>query len=388
MQAKISVAMVVNNLDVGGLEKVVVSLLNNLDRQRFDRYLICLDGPGKLADNVDLPAESRLILKKDPERRLPVIGMHVDMSLLGAIRRFVKGKRIEVLHAHNLAPLFYAGVATRVLPMIRRPALVYSEHNQIYSATQKQRQRMRSYLKLADRIVTVSQDLQRTLLNEAGARPDKTHVLYNGIDGKRFVFQDPLKVRRELGIPDGDFVFGTAVVLSEQKGIGYLLEAARELLARTTGLRFVIAGDGPKRAELESQAREMGLGERVMFLGYRQDVPELISSFDAYVLSSLWEGLPLALIEALAIGKPIVCTSVGGNPEIVENGVNGFVVPPRDSSALAAALLRLFEDQAFVVNVRERNVRRFKEHFSLESMIGAHEQMFEQLVGRHSARIA
>ena len=381
MPAKVRVAMVVNNLDVGGLEKVVVSLLNHLDRERFEPYLICLDGPGKMADHIDLPAENRLVLKKNPERRLPVIGAHVDPSLFAAIRKFVKSKHIDVMHAHNLAPLLYAGVSTRLLPMWNRPAIVYSEHNQIYSASRKTKQRMRLYLKLADRIVTVSRDLQRTLINEAVAQPDKVNVLYNGIDGKRFVFQDQYRIRRELGIPDTDFVFGTAVVLSEQKGIGFLLEAAQQLLKRTGGIRFVIAGDGPKRVELESKAREMGLGTAVLFLGYRQDVPELISSFDAYVLPSLWEGLPLALIEALAIGKPIVCTSVGGNPEIVEDGLNGFVVPPRDSTALAQGLLRLFQDRAFVQAVRERNVSKFRQMFSLESMLGAHEQMFEKLAG-------
>jgi glycosyltransferase involved in cell wall biosynthesis len=379
MPAKIGVAMVVNNLDVGGLEKVVVSLLNHLDRERFDRYVICLDGAGKMAHAIDLPTENRLVLKKNPERKLPIIGVNVDISLFGAIRQFVKHKRIRILHAHNLAPLLYAGVATRLLPMLNRPALVYSEHNQVYSASATQRRRMRFYLKLADEVVAVSQDLQRTLVSELRTRHDKVSVLYNGIDGKRFAFQDENRVRRELGIPDSDFVVGTAVVLSEQKGIGFLLEAARDLLAREAGIRFVIAGDGPKRAELESKARELRLGSRVMFLGYRQDIPELISSFDAYVLPSLWEGLPLALIEALAIGKPIVCTRVGGNPEIVEDGVNGFVVPPRDSGALADALLRLFQDRSFVQVARERNVGKFRETFSLESMVGAHERMFEKL---------
>jgi glycosyltransferase involved in cell wall biosynthesis len=379
MASKLGVAMVVNNLDVGGLEKVVVSLLNNLDRNRFDRYLICLDGPGKMADDVDLPPDCRLVLKKNPDRRLPLVGVNIDTSLFTAIRRFVRDKGIRVLHAHNLAPLLYAGIATRLIPMRNRPALVYSEHNQIYSASAGQKRRLKYYLKLADQVVSVSQDLQRTLVRDAGARPDGVRVLYNGIDGKRFVFQDKHKVRRELGIPDGDFVVGTAVVLSEQKGIAFLLDAARQVLAREPAIRFLIAGDGPLRADLEAKARQMELGDRVVFLGYRRDVPDLISSYDAYVLPSLWEGLPLALIEALAIGKPVVCTSVGGNPEIVEDAVNGFVVPPRDSAALADRILRLYKDRPFVDSVRQRNVEKFKQQFSLQSMVGAHERLFEEL---------
>jgi glycosyltransferase involved in cell wall biosynthesis len=378
MPRRIGVAMVVNNLDVGGLEKVVVSLLNHLDRDRFERYLICLNGAGKMADEVHLPTENRLVLEKQPKWRIPLIG-GVDVSLLKQIRGFARSKQIDILHAHNLAPLLYCGMATRLWPMRDRPALVYSEHNQLYSATAKQRERLRYYLMMTNKVIAVSQDLQRTLVSDIGARRDKVAVVYNGIDGKRFMLQDPQKVRRELGIADDTFVFGTAVVLSEQKGIRYLLKAAQRVLAASRNVHFLIAGDGPKRAELENQTRELGLGDHVRFLGYRRDIPELISSFDAYVLPSLWEGLPLALIEALAIGKPVICTNVGGNPEIIEDGVNGFVVAPRDSDSLADRLLQLLHDRPAVAAVQARNVAKYRQHFSLESMVGAHERMFEEL---------
>ena len=379
---KINVGMVINNLDVGGLEKVVVSLLNHLDRRVFDPYLVCLTGPGKMAGDVDLPPDHRLILEKDPRRRVPVVGVNVDTSLFTAIRRFARDKRLDVLHTHNLAPLIYAGLATRLVPMRRRPAIVYSEHNQIYSASEGQRRRFRWYLMLADEVVAVSRDLRQTLLDKAKAPPGKVRVLYNGIDGKRFVQKDPGKVRRELGIPDTDFVVGTAVVLSEQKGIGYLLEAAKEVLAREPAIRFVVAGDGPKREELVRAARAAGLDGRVAFLGYRRDVPDLISSYDVYVLPSLWEGLPLALLEAMAIGKPILCTSVGGNPEIVEDGANGYVVPPRDSRALADRILRLYRDRARAGELRARNVKKFQEQFSLEAMVDAHARLYRELAAR------
>lgn len=385
---KIGVAMVVNNLDVGGLEKVVVSLLNHLDRERFDRYLVCLDGPGKMAADVDLPAENRLVLEKNPDRRLPIVGVSVDLSLFTRIRRFCADREIDILHTHNLAPLLYAGLATRLPPMRRRPRLVYTEHNQIYSASAGQKRRFRHYLRLADRVLTVSRDLERTLLRDVGAPAAKLQVLWNGIDGRRFVFQDPRKVRRELGIGDDEMVFGTAVVLSKQKGISYLLDAAERVLAsggpEARRIRFLVAGDGPLRGELEAKAASMGLGDRVLFLGYRRDVPDLISSFDVYVLPSLWEGLPLALIEALAIGKPILCTTVGGNPEIVEDGVNGYLVPPGDAAALADRILRLHGERASAAAFRDRNVEKFKRQFSLEAMVSTHEALFERLAHRRT----
>jgi glycosyltransferase involved in cell wall biosynthesis len=387
LDGRINVAFVVNNLDVGGLEKVVVSLINNLDRERFRPYLICLDGAGKMAADVDLPDESRLVLERKQGIRLPIVGLSADPSVFHRIRRFVRANRIDVLHAHNIGPLIYAGVATRLIPMRRRPRVVYSDHNQLFSMSTARARRIRWYLKLADEVVAVSEDLQRTLIERLQASPQRVRVLYNGVDGKRFALTDRNKVRRELGITDGEFVVGSAVVLHEYKGIAYLLDAAPAVLAQAPATRFVIAGDGPVRATLEAKARALGLGDRVMFIGHRNDVPDVVSSFDVYVLPSVAEGLPLALLEALATGNPIVCTRVGGCPEIVEDGVNGFLVPPRDSSALSAGILRLRADPEFRAAIRERNLKKFSERFTLRTMVDAHARLFGDLAVKITAAL-
>jgi glycosyltransferase involved in cell wall biosynthesis len=378
----ISIGFVVNNLNVGGLEKVVVSLLNNIDRDRFTPHLICLDGPGKMAADVDLPPENRLVLERKDGFRVPFLGVHVDPARLYKIRRFVKERRIAVLHAHNIGPLIYAGVAIRILPMVRRPQIVYSDHNQLFSMNASRAARARWYLKLADQVVAVSADLQRTLTEHLHAAPGRVQVLYNGVDSRRFAHVDRFKVRRELGIADGEFVAGMAVVLSAHKGINYLLDAVPAILAKAPATRFVIAGDGPARASLEEQARALGVGDRVVFIGHRTDIPDVVSAFDTYVLPSLTEGLPLALLEALAVGSPIVCTRVGGNPEIVEDGVNGYLVPPGDSAALADRILRLHADPEFRAAARERNLKKFSERFTLHTMVDGHSRLFGDLAAR------
>jgi len=379
MGRRINVGFVVNNLDVGGLEKVVVSLLDNLDRDRFAPHLICLNGAGKMAADLDLPAENRLVLDRSRDIRLPVVGVTIDPFRLQQIRRFVRARQLDVLHAHNIGPLIYAGVATRLIPMRRRPRIVYSDHNQLFSMDAGRTQRARWYLKLADQVVAVSQDLERTLTGQLHAPPEKVRVLYNGVDSARFERADRNKVRRELGIADGEFVVGAAIRLIEVKGIDYLLAAAPAVLAQAPATRFVIAGDGPVRAALEEKARALGLGDRVLFLGYRTDVPDVVASFDVYVLPSVTEGLPLALLEALAIGNPIVCTRVGGCPEVVEDGVNGFLVPPRDSAALTESILRLRADPALRAAIRERNLKKFSERFTLRAMVDAHARLFGDL---------
>jgi len=371
----IPVAFVVNNFDVGGLEKVVLSLLRRLDPEAFVPYAVCVDGPGKLFADVPLPKERVLVLDKSGARKIGPFSF--DPSVITRMARFFFAKGIRVVHAHNLAPLVLAGTAARlVLP---RPKVVYSEHNQIYSASDTHAARFKHYVKLADQVVAVSYDLERTLARRVGLTKN-VRVIHNGIDGKRFTRDEGAitRIRGELGVADDELLVGTAVVLSKQKGISHLLGAAEKVLARDPKVRFAIAGDGPLRKELEERARP--LGDRVTFLGYRSDIPDFVSALDCYVLPSLWEGLPLALLEGLAIGVPLVATTVGGNPEVIVPGENGYLVPPKDEGALADAILRVKEGgPAFAAEVRSRGRARFERAFSEEAMTRAHERLYDTL---------
>ena len=369
------VAFVVNNLDVGGLERVVISLLTQLDRAKFDPQLICLSGQGKLFADANLASEATLVLAK---RQTSYFGLNIDISSLVAIRRFVVQRSIRLIHAHNAAPLIYSGLVDRTLA--RRPRLVYTEHNQIYSTSDKAKKKFRFYIKFADSVVSVSHDLANTLRVSAGwNRPIK--VIHNGIDGHRFEMGRSEKVRAELGVTDDTFLIGTGVVLSRQKGISDLIEAAQRVCAVCPRAVFVIAGDGPLRQELETLGQQSGLGSQLRFLGLRNDMPQFIAALDLYVLPSLWEGLPLALCEALAVGKPIVCTNVGGNSEVVIDGENGYVVPAADPLALSTAILKMSSEPHLSETYSKCNRERFEQHFSERAMIAAHEELYRRLLG-------
>jgi glycosyltransferase involved in cell wall biosynthesis len=369
-RGRIRVCCVVNNLDVGGLEKVALSLVNNLDRARFDPSLVCLLGEGKLFGDLALPRDRVLVVDKG--RRRPPLDF--DPTVLGAIAQFFRRAEVDLVHAHNVAPLVFGGLARR-LAWSAAP-LVYSEHNQIYSASPAQRRKFRVYARLADFIVTVSEDLRATMARDFALR---SRVIYNGVDGARFRAcpEARARLRREFGCAEGDFVVGTGVVLSEQKGVRFLLGAALRVLSAAPETRFVIAGEGPLRPDLERRARALGLGDRVRFVGYRRDIPDFLAAIDLYALPSLWEGLPLSLLEALAAGKPIVATRVGGNPEIVEDGVHGHLVPARDEAALADAVLRVRRDAALREAAPTRCRDRFERLFSVEAMVRAHQDLYE-----------
>lgn len=252
----------------------------------------------------------------------------------------------------------------------------------MYSASPRTLARFRQYLRLADHVVAVSHDLARKLVAAPLSARAPVDVIYNGIDGQRFRSMSGDAVRRELGLEGDEPLIGTGVVLSRQKAIGNLVLAAQQVLQQLPKARFAVAGEGPLRAELETQAGELGLADRFRFLGYRSDMHQVIAALDVYVLPSLWEGLPLALLEAMAMNKLIVCTRVGGNPEIVADGVNGLVVEPGNVDALAAAIVRALHDRALQRSAASHNRATFERQFSEPAMVAAHERLYRQLLGR------
>jgi len=370
----IRIGMVVNNLDVGGLEKVAVNLIRLLRRAGHDPHLICIDGPGRMLPEVELEREKVLILKKQGTR---LFGRSFDFTMPLAIRKFAVERRLQILHAHNLAPLVYAGISARLIA--RRPRVVYSEHNQIYSATPSMRRRFRYYIRLADHVIAVSHDLKRALAEMAGVTAGVS-VVHNGIDALRAQHDARLVVRESLGLDHDDFVFGMVAVLSRQKGVTYLLQAAERVLNQTPHARVVIVGDGPLREALTTERDERGLTDRVLFTGYRSDIANVMAAFDVYVQSSLWEGLPIVLLEALASGMPIIATNVGGNPEVVEDGGGGLVVPPANADALAAAMMRVAGDSQLRAGARTTNAAKFIRQFTSEAMLAAHIDVYSRLL--------
>jgi glycosyltransferase involved in cell wall biosynthesis len=379
--AKVRVGMVVNSFDVGGLEKVVLSLVSHLDRDAFELFALCLDGPGALFDTLPLPASSCLVLCKDPRPLIPRTSfLRFDVHALRAVRSFVYAHELDVVHAHNLAPLLYAGLGARARLRGKRATVVYTEHNQIYRTTSIGYAKFRLSLALADEIITCSHALAHFLRDSVHVSRD-IHVLHNGIDMPKPT-RSAASVRRDLGVEDDEILFATAASLTEQKGISILLAAAREACAVEPKMRFIVAGDGPHRPALEREVRDAKLGAFVRFLGLRSDIPDLVLACDGYVLPSLWEGLPLALLEALALGKPIVATHVGGNPEIVEDGINGYLVPPRNAGELAVALLKVSQSRAFRADVVKQNVEKFQRDFGVDAMVRGYADLYKRVAER------
>ncbi len=271
-----------------------------------------------------------------------------------------RSARLDILHSHEFAMAVFGSVAAKAAGC---PHLI-TMHGGLYFAEHiRRRLALRVAAGLSGATVTVS-DMSRSILARyLGLGPDDVTTVYNG--AVRATGSD---ARLELGAQAGDLLVVAIGNLYPVKGHQYLLEAVAALDAPAGDVLVAIAGRGDLQTELEALARHLGLGTRVRFLGFRTDVPAILASADVFVMPSLSEGLPMALIEAMLAGTAVVASSVGGIPELVRDGVHGLLVPPGDSAALASALRLVTEDSALRKRLGAAARERAEREFTVEAM--------------------
>jgi glycosyltransferase involved in cell wall biosynthesis len=303
----------------------------------------------------------------------------VDARWLLRLRRVLRDERLDVVHVHSPVMALGARVALRTLPAARRPRVVTTEHNVWTSHARATRVADRLTAGLDDRHVAVSAAVRDSMPRRLRRR---TEVLYHGIDVAAVEAQRGARdrMRRELGIAGGALVVGTVANLRWTKGYPDLLAAAVAVTARLPEVRFVTVGQGPQAAALEARRDELGLADRFAMLGWRDDAVAVMSAFDVFCLASLEEGLPIALVEAMTLGLPVVATTVGGVPEIVTHGREGLLVPPRRPDELAVALVRVLSDAGLRREMAAHAARRGRE-LGADRAVRRVEEIYRELLG-------
>jgi len=232
-----------------------------------------------------------------------------------------------------------------------------------------------------DGVFPFSEGVRRFLLDEVHLPPKYLkETIYIGIELDRWCITDcnVLQTKRtELGLPENAQVLMSVGALSEQKGLEYSLQAVSQMTGEYPLLQYLIVGDGPLRKSLEALAQDLGLADHVCFLGVRDDVPELMNITDILVLPSLWEGLPQVAVEAMAASTPVVASAVDGVPEVVQDGVTGILIPPRDEVALCGALLEMLRDPGLRVRMGQAGRLRAEHEFSVERMIERYDRVYQ-----------
>jgi glycosyltransferase involved in cell wall biosynthesis len=287
--------------------------------------------------------------------------------------RAIRAEAPAIFHAHLSWPLAckHGVLAAR---LARVPAVVGTA--QLYTTPGDVR-RARLRLRPLRRIIAVSREVEERYVRDLGVPARRLAVVPNGIRVPPAPPAPKPALRAELVRDRPDYLVLTPARLHEQKGHAYLLAAA----ALVPDATFVLAGDGPLRAELERRARELGVASRCLFLGERTDVPDLLASADLFVLPSLWEGLPLSVLEAMAAGCPVVASAIGGTDEAVTDGVTGLLVPPRDPAAIAAAIARLRADPGLARSLGQAGRLRVEQEFSSEVTAERVARIYDEVAG-------
>jgi glycosyltransferase involved in cell wall biosynthesis len=362
----------------GGVEEHVAGLALRLPPDRFDVTVVC---PASVrAFFAPLARDGRRVVALDLYRPRHLAAMR---RLIGLLR----AHSIDIVHSHQFTATMYAAPLARLAGV---PAVVETPH---LREAWRRGWLKRSYLidrlvyTAVDRFVAVSRANQLHLTETKGCRANRVVQIHNGRDLSAFR-PDPdgrASRRASLGVRDDELLIVHIGRLAEQKGHRYLLDAYAHVRTRVPGARMVFVGDGELRADLERCVRERGWTREVTFTGYRTEVRDFLAAADIVVLPSLFEGLPLAAVEAGAMGRPMVATDVDGTPEVVLHGVTGLLVPPADPGRLADALVELAIDAAR----RERLGAAAREfvlgRFGVEQHVARHVDLYTRLAKRHRA---
>lgn len=356
---------------LGGAEHALLNLVEALDRERWQPTLLLDDTAG-----AEAIAERAAGLELPLRRVGPM-----PLGLAGARRvpklaRLLRAERPDVFHAHLTWPLAAKyGLAAAVLARV--PAVVATVHlipKHEYDRSSLLQLRMLS--KGVGRYIAVSRDLATELSERFRWPADKIEVVYNAVEPQRFDKPPSPALRAQLtGGRERPLVL-TCARLDEQKGHPVLLRAAAEVRDAV----FAFAGEGPQRDSLESQAAQLGVADRVRFLGERDDVPELLASCDVFALPSYYEGSPISVLEAMAAERAVVSSAIAGTNELIEDGDSGLLVPPGDADALAAALQRLLSDSELRSSLGRRARERVQLEFTRDAMVRRTERIYEELL--------
>jgi sugar transferase (PEP-CTERM/EpsH1 system associated) len=375
----IKIMHVIDSLGVGGMERVVIDVVNGLDPAIFAQTVCCISRRGEASRFLRAGVDC-LDLGK---------GADADYLMPLRIARAIRQKGPEIIHTQSWSGVD-AGIATLMMRDIR---LVHSEHGRnlpyIHSEPVKRKIARRCLYHLADAVFAVSHEVRDYYCRETGFPVDRMRVIPNGIDLRRIEEVDRRGVRQELGIADDDFVIGTIARLDETKDTLTLARAFAGLQQSRPDarLKLLVVGNGDKKVEIEQYFIERGLSHAVILTGVRHDVPRLLGAMNLFALSSLSEGMPITALEAMGASLPIVATNVGALPELVDEGVTGFLVEPKDDAALAGRMEQLYDNRAMAREFGMAGRRKAEREYGIDQMLQRYADLYLSVAGKNFGRL-
>lgn len=390
---KHKVIHVITRFDKGGSAENTFLTVRGLDSERYEVILIrglARQSPAgipearAIASNLEEAGKAGVRIITIPEL-VRNINPRDDLKALFKLIYIFRKERPRIVHTHTSKAGILGRWAARLTGV---PVIIHTPHGHVFRGYfNRWETALYVFLEkltaaITNKIITLTEREKNDHLKCRIAPAEKFTTIHSGVALEEFVNSrtNPADIKKELGIPKDAFVVGTVGRLTSIKGHKYLIAAAQQVLTTTPGLVFVFLGDGELLDELKSQAAGAGIRDNVFFPGWRQDVAGVMSTFDIFVLPSLNEGMGKVLVEAMAMGKPIIASAAGGIPDLVIHGENGLLVPCADAGAIATSIERLYRDPARRQIMGEKG-KVMAANFSAESMIRKIDRLYGELLG-------
>lgn len=366
----INILHVISKLPIGGVETLLLMILRNMDKQKLFPIVCSLTNKGEIGKEIEDLGIEVVCLNKLKHR--------FDWTIVRDIFQLIKQKNIKIVFSYQYHANLYGRLGATIAQV---PCTVASVHN-VYTIDKKIHRRViNKYLaKFTDKIVAVSKAVKEDILRYDSISDNKVEIIYNGVEMNKFLDMNGNSIRSEFGISLDTRVIGTVGRLTPQKGQRHLLEAMSKIKEKFPRIVLLMVGDGPMKDELKNYARILGLNDTVIFTGPRRDIPSLLAAMDIFVLPSLWEGLSISLIEAMAAGKPVITTDIPPIREVINSEKAGILVPPHKSKAIADAIELLLRNKNLAESLGIAAWERAFSTFNIETTIHQYTNIFEDIL--------
>lgn len=366
-----TICQLVHGLRIGGAEILAAGMARRF-REAYRFFFVCLDELGSLGQQLREEGFPVWLLRRQPG---------IDWRCSWRLARLLRQERVDLLHAHQYTPFFY-GMTARVL--CRRPPVLFTEHGRWYPDCPRRKRIFanRLLLEQRDRIVGVGQSVRQALIDNEGFPSRRVQVIYNGVEIAPFIHarRERAVVRSELDVRREDVVIMQVARLDPLKDHATAVRALGRLVRQGVKAVLMLVGEGPEEPKIRELVRQQELEDHVRFLGLRTNIPRLLSAADMFWLTSVSEGIPLTLIEAMAVGLPIVATRVGGVEEVIEDGKTGLLAPRGDDAALAERVFHLLSSPLLRQQMGELGRERARALFSDQQMHERYYHLYREML--------
>lgn len=370
MSNKTRVLQVIGGMYLGGAERVVSNIVTHLDPDKYDLVIYCIHGVGELGEDLI-----------NRGYKVELLGRNTGIiKTLVTIKNYINIYKPDIIHTHTISAFLAIGP---LAALTKLPKWIHTFHYGNYPHIKKTYLYSKKLLcRYATKLVTVSNSQKLAVMKYLSHNPAKTLTIFNGVHENPYLDDPNVRnsIRNEFNYDNNDIVLACIVVFTEQKGLTYLLQSIDMIADKVPSMKLLLVGGGPLDEELKKQASELKHKDIITFAGWRKDIQQIMCGVDAFVLPSLWEGLPMVLLEAMASKLPVIVTDVADNLEVVGQGISGYIVPPEDTTALADSTVKLLSDMVKAKIMGVEGFKRYQESYTVDIMVRNYAKLYQELL--------